>query len=102
VQLSKTTAKGMLVKMGQHRANWRHRWFVVDLKDMMIRYYASETSKKEKAFIPIEEITRSIIPKQSSGSFHSQKKVDKQMAKHAHMFTIEVRKSWLCHDESKG
>ena len=76
--------------MGQHRNNWRNRWFVVDLEGMTIRYYASETSKKEKAFIPIEEVTRSIVPKQSSGTFHGQKKADKQIAKHPHLFTIEV------------
>eukprot|EP00045_Choanoeca_perplexa_P014765 m.175694 g.175694 ORF g.175694 m.175694 type:complete len:1225 (+) comp16788_c0_seq1:101-3775(+) len=90
VQLSAQSAKGWLVKMGQHRNNWRNRWFVIDLKELTIRYYASETSKKEKAFIPIDEITRSIIPKQSSGTFHGQKKADKQIARHPHLFTIET------------
>ena len=83
-------AQGWLTKLGQFRKNWRHRWFMVDLNDMLLKYFSGKDAKKEKAYVPIDEVLRVFIPKTSSGVGSG----PKSLQKHHNLLMIEV--GWNC------
>ena len=88
VHVEDRKASGWLTKLGQFRKNWRSRYFVVDLDNMMLRYFASEASKKEKAAFAIEEVMRVFKPRSSSFSHvHNAP----HLSKHQNLLMIEVR-----------
>lgn len=70
----------------QFRKNWRQRWFVVDLDNMVLRYQTSEESRKEKATIPINEVVRVFKPRSSSFQAHHAP----NLSKHQNLIMIEV------------
>jgi myosin-3 len=87
VKVEDRKASGWLTKLGQFRKNWRQRYFVVDLDNMMLRYFASEASKKEKAAFAIDEVMRVFKPRSSS---FSQVHNAPNLGKHQNLLMIEV------------
>lgn len=92
VRVEGRTAQGMLQKLGQFRKNWRQRWFIVDLDNMMLRYQTSETSRAEKAVIPISEVVRVFKPRTSSFTGHH----GPDLSKHQNLFMIETLPRTYC------
>lgn len=48
VQITKHTASGWIKKLGSARKNWTKRWFVLDVRDQSVKYFATDKSTKEK------------------------------------------------------
>jgi len=79
VVIDQYTARGWVKKLGSQRKNWHKRWFVLDLKDRTVKYYATEKSRKEKNGFLLEDLERCFIPAESkSTAFGKNKVADKK------------------------
>eukprot|EP00043_Microstomoeca_roanoka_P008508 m.81903 g.81903 ORF g.81903 m.81903 type:complete len:1020 (+) comp14274_c2_seq2:2-3061(+) len=83
IKITDKIVQGWLYKLGNMKKNWRHRWFVVDLNDMNLKYFATETGKKEKNCIPIDELQRVFKPRSSTLTAH-------KFARHENILALET------------
>jgi hypothetical protein len=61
--VSRHTFKGFLTKLGDRNRSWRERWFVVDLANRMLTYYADDRpGTRESGTIPLRSIERVVMP----------------------------------------
>lgn len=99
VIIDQYTARGWVKKLGSQRKNWHKRWFVLDLKDRSVKYYASEKSHKEKNGFDLADLERCFIPVESKGaSYQKSKAGDKKF-----LFVCETaQRTFYCQGLTEG
>lgn len=75
---SKLLATWCRPQVGQHRKNWKKRWFVFDLPSSSVRYFESEKAKADKGGFCTSDVVRCFAPPPSSDT------------KERYLFIVEV------------
>ena len=66
VTIDKRTVRGFVSKVGQHRKNWKKRWFVFDLDGHSVRYFESDKAKNDKGGFNTDDVVRVFAPPPSA------------------------------------
>ena len=78
--------------MGGAFKNWHKRWFVVDVDEKTVKYFAGPTSVAEKNGFTFEDITRCYIPKREKSALTHRTHASKK-----YLFVIETpQRTFYC------